>query len=1200
MHDTHPQSVPSMETNVLKLFMLAALFYSMDVSSLQFSHGHHVERMLEYGTYLTDMQALLQFKQQVQQDPHGILATWVHSSEDDGLGPCSWNGVSCSPLQRVVKLELKNADLQGALMFSTLMTMDMLELVDLSSNHFHGNITSNFFNTPDGGCGNVQTIILANNYMSGTIPLDLLTCGNIQHLDLSHNNLTGTLSPAFFLECGSLQSLDLSHNHLKGGLPTDISQCVHLQQLNLSFNSLLGELPRDILTISNMPTSSSLQILDLSSNNLSGSISNMLLDGCGSIVSINLSHNALSGEVPSSIESCASLQELNVSNNKLVSHLPASLGGLKSIKTLDISSNHVSGEIPEELGTTCSTLQHLHLAANNILGTIPASFRLCVSLKTLNLAKNNLSGSFPGNIVSHLKGLESLILAFNQFSGPLPTEELTNCSNLKVLDLSSNKLTGKIDPQICVPSSSLEALLLPNNGFCGEVPAALANCSSLKVLDLSFNLLQGTIPPELALISNMESLLMWYNKLTGGIPKELGGLSQLKTLVLNNNLLSGAIPLELSNCSAMEWMCLSSNSLTGSIPAFIGGMQQLTVLELGNNSLSGHIPLEFANATKFIWVDLNSNYLDGPIPSGLGFHPNGNVTRLHDEFAFVRNLGYKCRGLGILLEFGGITQAALSSTPLRTSCNLTRLYVEDSLNGDSDFSTIQYLDLSYNMLEGNIPEEMGYLTALQMLSLGHNQLVGPIPASFSHLRSIGVLDLSHNQLQGGVWPLANCSFLVQIDVSNNNLSGNIPNTGQLSTAPKSGFINNPGLCGEPLPPCGSSSSSTLGRCNHGSCSTHERALGMLPWANSIVLGILITVAFMCMLIIWGLMMRSKTRAGKHKETDLLNGLQLASCQGHNSAWNLGSEREPLSINVATFERPLRKLTFAQLIEATNGFSQESLIGVGGFGEVYKAELQDGSVVAIKKLLQSSYQGDREFIAEMETLGKIKHKNLVPLLGYCKVGEERLLVYEYMHGGSLDDMLHGDDGGKKEKLTWEVRKQIAKGAARGLTFLHHNCIPHIIHRDMKSSNVLLDKNLEARVSDFGMARLISALDTHLSVSTLAGTPGYVPPEYCQSFRCTTKGDVYSFGVILLELLTGKRPTDKEEFEDSNLVGWVRKHVNEKRALEVLDGGLRGLGAEYEMMQYLRVACDCVEDLSPRRPSMQHVLTMLKELEVNGHV
>jgi serine/threonine protein kinase len=229
--------------------------------------------------------------------------------------------------------------------------------------------------------------------------------------------------------------------------------------------------------------------------------------------------------------------------------------------------------------------------------------------------------------------------------------------------------------------------------------------------------------------------------------------------------------------------------------------------------------------------------------------------------------------------------------------------------------------------------------------------------------------------------------------------------------------------------------------------------------------------------------------------------------------------------------------------------------------------------------------------------------------YCKVGEERLLVYEYMHEGSLDDLLHGTDEEslllqdgrrrpRREKPSWELRKRIARGAARGLAFLHHNCIPHIIHRDMKSSNVLLDEGLEARVSDFGMARLISALDTHLSVSTLAGTPGYVPPEYYQSFRCTTKGDIYSFGVILLELLTGRRPTDKEFFEDTNLVGWTRQLVADGRPLDALDPDLRarsaGTSDELEMLQCLRIACDCVQDQASRRPSMLSVVSMLKDV------
>ena len=379
----------------------------------------------------------------------------------------------------------------------------------------------------------------------------------------------------------------------------------------------------------------------------------------------------------------------------------------------------------------------------------------------------------------------------------------------------------------------------------------------------------------------------------------------------------------------------------------------------------------------------------------------------------------------------------------------------------------------------------------------------------------------------------------------------------------------------------------------------SRKPAAVSWANSIVLGILISFASICVLIVWAIAMRARHKEAE--EVKMLNRLQAAHAA---TTWKIDKEKEPLSINVATFQRQLRKLKFSTLIEATHGFSAASLIGCGGFGEVFKATLKDGSSVAIKKLIRLSCQGDREFMSEMETLGKIKHRNLVPLLGYCLVGEERLLVYEYMEYGSLEEMLHGRAKARDRRiLTWEERKKIARGAAKGLCFLHHNCIPHIIHRDMKSSNVLLDHELEARVSDFGMARLISALDTHLSVSTLAGTPGYVPPEYYQSFRCTARGDVYSFGVVLLELLTGKRPTDKEDFGDTNLVGWVKMKVREQKQMEVIDPeillvtkGTDEAEAEEvkEMMRYLEIALQCVDDFPSKRPNMLQVVALVREL------
>ncbi|KAL2527260.1 Leucine-rich repeat receptor protein kinase EMS1 [Abeliophyllum distichum] len=306
-------------------------------------------------------------------------------------------------------------------------------------------------------------------------------------------------------------------------------------------------------------------------------------------------------------------------------------------------------------------------------------------------------------------------------------------------------------------------------------------------------------------------------------------------------------------------------------------------------------------------------------------------------------------------------------------------------------------------------------------------------------------------------------------------------------------------------------------------------------------------------------------------------------------------KEPLSINIAMFEQPLLKLTSVDIVEATNNFCKANIIGDGGFGTVYKATLPGGKTVAVKKLSRAKAQGHREFIAEMETLGKVKHRNLVPLFGYCSYGEEKVLVYEYMVNGSLDQWLRNRTG-TLDVLDWSKRYKIAVGAARGLAFLHHGFIPHIIHRDIKASNILLNEDFEPKVADFGLARLISACETHVSTE-IAGTFGYIPPEYGQSWKSTTRGDVYSFGVILLELLTGKEPTgpDFKDIHGGNLVGWVFEKIKNGQAVDVLDLLILDADSKQTMLQTLQIAVICLSENPASRPIMLHVLKFLKGIK-----
>ncbi|XP_042496676.1 LOW QUALITY PROTEIN: serine/threonine-protein kinase BRI1-like 2 [Macadamia integrifolia] len=1089
-------------------------------------------------TIKSDGEALLLFKEMIQKDPSGVLSGWELKRN-----PCNWYGVTCT-LGEVTSLDLGGSNLVGAISFDPLASLDMLSVLNLSRNSFTVNSSTSLLQLPP----------------------------SLKQLDLSFSGLVGLIPDGFFSKYQNLVYVNLAHNNLTGFIPN-----------NLLLNS------------------DNLQVLDISSNNLTGSISGLKLENsCDSLFHFDLSGNQITDVIPSSLSSCINLKTLNLSFNQFTGWIPQTLGGLTSLQRLDFSHNHLAGSIPLELGDACASLIQLELSNNNFSGSIPTSFSSCTWLQALDLSNNNLSGPFPDSFLQNLSSLDSLLLSNNFISGSFPTS-ISNCKGLRIVDFSSNQLSGVIPPDLCPGSTSLEELRLPYNLITGEIPPELSQCSQLKTIDLSINNLHGPVPAELGKLSNLEQLMAWFNGLEGKIPAELGQCRKLKTLILNNNFLTGEIPVELFNCSNLEWISLTSNGITGEIPHEFGLFSRLAVLQLANNSLRGHIPKELANCSSLLWLDLNSNKLTGEIPPRLGRQIGAkslNGILSGNTIAFVRNVGNSCKGVGGLLEFAGIRPERLSEVPKLKTCDFTRLYSGAVLSLWTHYQTLEYLDLSYNDLTGKIPEEFGDMMALQVLELAHNKLSGEIPASLGQLRNLGVFDASHNRLQGHIPDsFSDLTFLVQIDLSDNELTGSIPSRGQLSTLPASQYAGNPGLCGVPLLPCPSGNeAATSPIVDDGKGSGRPKAAS---WANSIVLGVLISVVSVCILIIWAISMHARRRNAE--EVKMLNSLQ-----GSHSAttWNIDKEKEPLSINVATFQRQLRKLKFSQLIEATNGFSAASLIGSGGFGEVFKAELKDGSSVAIKKLIRLSYQGDREFMAEMETLGKIKHRNLVPLLGYCKIGEERLLVYEFMEFGSLEDMLHGRTKTQERRiLTWEERKKIARGAAKGLCFLHHNCIPHIIHRDMKSSNVLLDHDMEARVSDFGMARLISALDTHLSVSSLAGTPGYVPPEYYQSFRCTAKGDVYSLGVVLLEILTGRRPTDKEDFGDTNLVGWVKMIVREGKGKEVIDPDLLSAfkgGDEdeceevKEMMRYLEITMQCVEDFPSKRPNMLQVVAMLREL------
>jgi serine/threonine protein kinase len=309
-----------------------------------------------------------------------------------------------------------------------------------------------------------------------------------------------------------------------------------------------------------------------------------------------------------------------------------------------------------------------------------------------------------------------------------------------------------------------------------------------------------------------------------------------------------------------------------------------------------------------------------------------------------------------------------------------------------------------------------------------------------------------------------------------------------------------------------------------------------------------------------------------------------------------------------FENPVSKMKLSDLMKATNQFSKENIIGTGRTGTMYKAVLSDGSFLAVKRL-QDSQQSESQFTSEMKTLGQVRHRNLVPLLGFCIAKKEKLLVYKHMPKGSLYDQLNRESDqlnqeGKDNKMDWPLRLRIGIGASKGLAYLHHTCNPRILHRNISSKCILLDDDYEPKISDFGLARLMNPIDTHLStfVNGEFGDLGYVAPEYARTLMATPKGDVYGFGVVLLEIITGEKPTQVSTAPDNfrgSLVEWVNYLSNNALLQDAIDMSLIGKDNDGELMQFLKVACSCTLSPPKERPTMFEVYQLLRAIGERYH-
>ncbi|KAL2330006.1 hypothetical protein Fmac_017587 [Flemingia macrophylla] len=642
--------------------------------------------------------------------------------------------------------------------------------------------------------------------------------------------------------------------------------------------------------------------------------------------------------------------------------------------------------------------------------------------------------------------LVHLNLAAHGITGSIPYG-LGTLSKLTHLDLSSNDINGTIPSDIW-HLRNLVTLNLSRNKLSGSIPMGIGLLNNLVYLSLSWNNLNGSLPLEIGNLNNLQIVDLNTNSLTGEILSALHNLTKLTELNLARNMLSGSIPMEIGLLNNLIYLSLSWNNLNGSIPLEVGNLNNLQILDLSTNSLTGEILSALHNLTKLTELNLSSNEISDMIPQELT-----QLTQLKNLIISDNKIFGE-----IPADIGKLSKIIV----LDMSRNMLTGEIPASI---SSCSNLQLLILSNNKITGNIPSHIGNLVSLVLIDLSHNSIRGEIPYQLGSVKYTRMLILSYNELTGTI--PSSLVLLKKLDLSYNSLEGEVPVALQNSYPPDS-FIGNDNLCGYTyIHSCYSSPQI--------SNNTDNTPMKIFLPLN-VLLALLFSVyVFFC----WCKGESCKSVSKETRDGDMF------------SIWNYDG-----------------KIAYKDIIEATEGFDIKYCIGAGGCGNVYKAQLPSGRVVALKKLhnLEANEPVIQKiFRNEVKLLTKIRHRNIVKLYGFCLHNRCMFLVLEFMERGSLYCILRNDI--EAVELDWTKRVNIVKGIAHSLSYLHHDCRPSIIHRDVTTKNVLLNIESEACLSDFGIARLLNSSSFNRTV--LAGTYGYIAPG--QLFGCVNvmrKNDLFS--------------------------------------------------------------------------------------------
>ncbi|KAG6652347.1 hypothetical protein I3843_05G000300 [Carya illinoinensis] len=829
----------------------------------------------------------------------------------------------------------------------------------------------------------------------------------------------------------------------------------------------------------------------------------------------------------------------------LTGELSGEIQLLSELQTLDLSYNkNITGQLPSSIGNL-QKLVNLNLIGCSFFGTIPDAIGNLPQLTTLSLNNNRFNGPIPASI-GNLSNLYWLDLAENQLSGPIPVSNgskpgLDMLVHAKHFHLEKNKLSGEIQPQLFNSSMVLIHLLLNGNNLTGSIPDTIGLVQTLQVIRFDGNSLSGPVPLNLSSLVNVGELYLSNNKLTGPIPN-LAGMNFLKYMDLSNNDFEAPnIPTWFSTLQSLTTIVMENAGLQGPVPVSLFSLLNLQTVVLRNNQLNGTLNISITYSNQLQLIDLQNNSIVSFIDTAGGYNR---------DLILVDNP--VCKKAEVTKSYCVVSQSNNSSysTPqnscLPVLCNLDQIPSPNCKCAYPYMGTLFFRAPSFSDLG-----IVSYYKALEKSLMEYSQSA-KLPVDSVSL-SNPIRDSSMNlELSLEVFPSGQDRF---------NRTG----------ISRIGF----GLSSQSFKPPTDFGPFYFIADPYGHYAGGPKE-SKKSWSTGIIIGAAAggSILLLLLLLVGTYAFRQKRRAERASE-------QL----------NPFAHWDPKSSGGIPQLKGARSFSFEELKKYTNKFSEANSIGSGGYGKVYRGTLPAGQLIAIKRAQTESMQGGLEFKTEIELLSRVHHKNLVSLVGFCFDQGEQMLVYEYVPNGTLKDSLSGKSG---IRLDWMRRLKVALGAARGLAYLHELANPPIIHRDIKSTNILLDERLNAKVADFGLSKPMGDGEKDHVTTQVKGTMGYLDPEYYMTQQLTEKSDVYSFGVLMLELITARMPIERGKY----IVRVVRTAMDRTKVLynlhEVLDPTIGLQTSPKGLEKIVDLALSCVEESGANRPAMGMVVKTIENI------